>query len=282
MNNKRLITSEYPIPDTHPDLFIERGKNDEGVGKWVFEQKHMYLCKYIDAARAASAKWTNRVFIDPFCGPGRMQIRNESFNRPNGAVTAWLQSKKSGSPFTQMLIGDISAERTAACHARLEAQGATVTSFIGPANETVKQMIAAVPSGALCFVYVDPYNLELLDFEMIETLSKLQNVDFIFHFSTMDLTRNIDQELSRGRFNRVAPSWQQKAEHASKSKLFSIFFDHWQSLIKDLGYTRSKSMPIITNDRNAGIYNLVFFAKHKLPLKFWKDVAKSQNMDLFD
>lgn len=281
MNNKRLITSEYPTPDTNPDLFVERGKNDEGVGKWVVEQKYMYLSKYIDAARAASIKWKSRVYIDPFCGPGRIQVRNELFTRPNGAVSAWLQSKKSGSPFTKMLIGDISKERTKACQERLQSQGANVSAFVGPAQETVKRMIEAVPFGSLCFVYVDPYNLELLDYGMIETLAKLQNVDFVFHFSSMDLTRNIDQELIRGRFDKVAPSWQLKTDRASKSNLFPIFFDHWQSLIKELGFTRSKSMPIITNDRNAGIYNLVFFAKHPLPLKFWKDVAKGPNMELF-
>lgn len=281
MNNKRLITSEHPIPDTYPELVIERGKNDKGVGKWVVEQKYSYLCMYIDAARKTTAKWTNLIYVDPFCGPGRIQVRDESFTRPNGAMTAWLQSKKSGSPFTKLLIGDISQERTNACHERLKAQGANVASFVGPAEETVKKMVTAIPTNSLCLVYVDPYNLELLNYEMIKTLAKLKYVDFVFHFSTMDLTRNIDFELTRGRFDRVAPGWQEHTSEASKSNLFPIFFKYWQKLIKALDYTCSKSMPLITNDRHAGIYNLIFFAKHPLPLKFWKDITKSPNKDLF-
>ncbi len=281
MINHRLVTTDFPIPDTHPELDIERAKNDFGVGRWVVEKKYMYLCKYIDAARAASKRWPNRVYIDPFCGPGRIQVRDEVFTRPNGALTAWLQSIKSKSPFTKLLIGDIDPRRVHACYERLVAQGANVTSFIGRAEDTVKQMVAAVPSGSLCLVYVDPYNLELLNYGMIQELAKLKHVDFVFHFSTMDLTRNIDHELERGRFNRVAPGWQDRADQASKSSLFSIFFQHWKELIVDLGYECSESMPLITNDRNTGLYNLVFFAKHDLPRRLWGDVARGPNQELF-
>lgn len=281
MNNKRLVTSEHPIADTHLQLCIERGKNDAGVGRWVIEQKYLYLCKYIDAARKTTAKWSNLIYIDPFCGPGRIQVKNESFTRPNGAMTAWLQSKKSGSPFTKLLIGDISEDRTNACYERLKAQQANVIRFVGPAEETVKQMIAVVPTNSLCLVYVDPYNLELLNYGMIETLAKLKYVDFVFHFSTMDLARNVDVELGRGRFDKVAPGWQKVTTEVSKSNLLPVFFNHWQNLVRSLGYTCSRSMPLITNNNNSGIYNLVFYAKHPLPLKFWKDIAQGPVKDMF-
>lgn len=281
MKNHRLVTTDYPIQDTHPNLVVERNKSEEGVGRWVLEQKYMYLCKYIDAARAATILWPNRVYIDPFCGPGRIQVRGESFTRPNGAMSAWLQSNRSRSPFTKLLIGDIDPGRVSACCDRLVAQGASVLPFVGPAEETVKQMVAAVPSGSLCLVYVDPYNLELLNYGMIQELAKLKRADFVFHFSTMDLTRNIDQELERGRFNKVAPGWQTRADQASKSNLLSIFFQYWQELIVELGYECSEAMPLITNDKNSCIYNLVFFAKHDLPRRLWGDVARGPNKELF-
>ncbi|BCM24490.1 class I SAM-dependent methyltransferase [Methyloradius palustris] len=105
--NLRIVTNHLPIEDAYAHLVIEKGKKGLGVGSWVVEQKYKYLCTYIDAARSAFNRWPNKVYIDPFCGPGRIQVREESFTRPNGAVTAWLQSLKSKAPFSKILIGDI-------------------------------------------------------------------------------------------------------------------------------------------------------------------------------
>ena len=52
--NKRLVISSMPEADTHPQLFVDEGKNGEGVGQWVAQQKHVYLSTYIDAARSAA------------------------------------------------------------------------------------------------------------------------------------------------------------------------------------------------------------------------------------
>ena len=149
--------------DPLPDLEVERGPENKGVGRWVPEQKHFLLAKYIVGTRAAARKWPQRVLIDPFCGPGRIQVKGESFTRDGGAVVAWRQSQSTGvSTYTKLLVGDISRDRAVACAARLKALGANVQSFVGEARATILEMKGAVPRGALCFAYLDPYNLELL------------------------------------------------------------------------------------------------------------------------
>jgi three-Cys-motif partner protein len=272
-------------PDPRPDLMIERGPNDKGVGRWVPEQKHMYLTKYIDGTREAAKKWGNRVFIDPFCGPGRIQVEGETFTRDGGALIAWRQSQFSGAPYTQLLVGDLVPERSRACEARLRAIGAPAEAFIGPAVETVHQMVQLVPQRALCTVYLDPYNLELLSFDIIKELANLKAVDFAVHFSTMDLMRNMDFEFDpkRARFDGTAPHWRERVDLQGNNKTrgHSLFFDYWVSLIKGLGFTFSESMPLITNNSNQGIYRLVFFSRHELPNKIWGDVAKGPNRELF-
>lgn len=272
-------------PDPRPDLMIERGPNDKGVGRWVPEQKHMYLTKYIDGTREAAKKWENRVFIDPFCGPGRIQVEGESFTRDGGALIAWRQSQFSGAPYTQLLVGDLIPERSLACEARLKALGAPAQAFIGPAVETAHQMMQLVPQRALCTVYLDPYNLELLSFDIIKELANLKAVDFAVHFSTMDLIRNMDFEFDpkRARFDGTAPHWRERVDLQGNNKArgHSLFFDYWVSLIKELGFTFSESMPLITNNSNHGIYRLVFFSRHELPNKIWGDVAKGPNRELF-
>ena len=279
----KLIAQQYPELDAFPHLPVERGKNNNGVGQWVVKQKHLLLCKYITAARAAAKKFQGWIYIDPFSGPGRIQVRNEDITRPGGAAIAWMQAVESGVPFTKMLIGDIDESRVRSCEIRLGSLNAPVIGFDGPADETVLRMIAKVPKGTLCLVYIDPYNLALLSYKMIETLASLPYVDFIVHFSTMDLMRNIDAELDpdRARFDDVLPDWRARLGRVSKNRLPTSFFENWCTQVKSLGFDFSRSMPLITNDDQHGIYRLVCFSRSDLALRIWKDVAREPNRELF-
>lgn len=142
LNADKLVDE---CPDPYPELPIERGPHGRGVGRWVPDEKHLYLKQYLHATRKAQAKFKQRVLIDPFCGPGRIQVVGESFTRSGGSVVAYRQSAASGAPFTRVLIGDIEAERVRANQLRLGAAGASVQGFVGPAAETVDAMIKAVP-----------------------------------------------------------------------------------------------------------------------------------------
>ncbi|WP_454901650.1 three-Cys-motif partner protein TcmP [Variovorax gossypii] len=271
--------------DPCPDLPIERGPHERGVGKWVPQDKHFYLTRYLDATREARKKFKQRVLIDPFCGPGRIQVEGENFTRDGGSMTAFRQALASDAPFTRVLVGDIDGERVRANESRLAAVGASVQSFTGPAVQTVDSMISAVPFGALALAYIDPYNLEYLSFSIIERLAKLQYVDFAVHFSLMDLTRNIDMELDpkRDRFDHALPGWRSAVPTSvlSKSSLPRWFFDTWCQTIEELGFKVSGQMPLITDGKGRSIYRLVFFSRHALPDRIWGDIARSRNLDLF-
>lgn len=146
-------------------------------------------------------------------------------------------------------------------------------------------MVVDVPRGALCIAFVDPYNFELLDFDMLRTLA-CRKVDLIIHFSTMDVLRNTDMELdpSRARFDNAAPGWRDQpwAKTGNKASLPVAVESYWQSLVKGLGFEHSAARPLITNDRGRGIYKLAFFARHDLPIRLWGDIAKDRNRGLFD
>ncbi|WP_431048443.1 three-Cys-motif partner protein TcmP [Roseateles sp. L2-2] len=105
--NKRTSFILPRHPDPCPGMPVERGPADEGVGWWVPEIKHTCLAKYIDGTRKAQTKFPRRVLIDPFCGPGRVQIKGEQDTRDGGAIVAWRQSVASGCPFTHVFVGDL-------------------------------------------------------------------------------------------------------------------------------------------------------------------------------
>lgn len=257
-------------------LTVERGPEDEGVGDWVPKIKHTLLAKYISAAYGAMNRWPERIFIDPFCGPGRIQVKGEKCTRDGGSLVAWRQAVKSGTSYTQMLVGDLDAERVSASYLRLRSLDAPVIGFDGPAEVTVKKMVEQVPRGALCLAYLDPYNLSLLNFDMIRALAQLPNVDFAVHFSTMDLSRNVHMESDpeRFRFDRVAPGWKKALAGVSKGNQRVAFFNYWMDLVRGLGFEFSREMPLVSNNNGHEIYRLVFFARHDLPIRLWGDVAK--------
>jgi three-Cys-motif partner protein len=180
-----------------------------------------------------------------------------------------------------MLVGDLESDRIQACEARLRAIGAPVTAYPGPAIETVKDMVQAVPRNALCMAFIDPYNLEALSFSIIKELAQLRKVDLAINFSTMDLQRNAELEFDakRARFDDTAPGWRQTAsvQYASKPNVKLAFFSYWCDLVKRVGFDHSHEMPLVCNDQGRPIYRMVFFARHPLPNRIWGDVARGPN-----
>jgi three-Cys-motif partner protein len=274
-------------PDPCPTLIVERGPDEKGVGAWVPNEKHRLLRHYLDASRYARRKWSSRVFIDPFSGPGRIQVAGEPFTRPGGAVLAYEASTKDA-PFTKMFIGDLDNERAHACERRLTIIGASARSFPGPAAETIKAMVSAVPSGSLCTAFVDPYNLEVLSFSILEELARLRKIDLAINFSTMDLQRNVELEFDpeRARFDDVAPGWRihPPIRAASRPNVKLAFFSYWCDLVKGLGFEHSQQMPLVRNNQGHGIYRMVFFSRHDFPKGIWDDVARDprRTLDMFD
>lgn len=286
MSRPRFVLPNESDPCEGLGLPIERGPRDEGVGRWVPDEKHSLMAKLLGGTYGARAKFRERVFIDPFCGPGRIQVKGEQGTRDGGAVIAWRQSVADKCPFTRMFVGDLSRERAEACGQRLQALNAPVKVFVGSASDTAKEMASAVPRrGALAFCYIDPYNLEYLSFDIIEALGALPHVDFVVHFSTMDLQRNVDMELdeSRARFDEAAPGWRESIEvnKLSKSELRQAFLDYWMSLVTKLGFKFSREMPLVRGDRNEPLYRLIAFSRSNLPNSIWDDVARSRNLELF-
>jgi len=198
-------------------------------------------------------------------------------------MVAWRQSKISNAPFDQVLIGDVDESKVLACQTRLVETGCKVKAFHGKAEDTVSRMIKEVPPRSLCLVYIDPYNLSLLSYEMLKTLAQLPKVDFVVHFSTMDWLRNTANATNPAypRLDEVSPGWRDRLSGVSNASLPVAFFSDWYANIEALDFQFAKAHPIFNNSQNE-IYKLVFFARHPLPIKLWGDVARDQNRELFD
>ncbi len=254
----------------------------EDVGPWA-KSKHDYLCRYIDMSRATRKKFigpknAGAVYIDPFCGTGRVLIRGGE-HAEGSCVAAWNASVRGGAPFSKILIADLDEERLGYAEKRLKQLNAPVVAFHGAANDTILPMLQKASSYGLHFAFIDPYSLGALDFSIFQLLSKFQRMDIMVHLSKMDLQRNLGQNISQEQdaFERFAPGWRNTVSLDQAQKgIRTEIVDHWCKLLLALGTEASPNMRLLKGDKDQHLYWLTLIARHDLAHKFWKTASNPE------
>ncbi|WP_436204712.1 three-Cys-motif partner protein TcmP [Caballeronia sp. LjRoot31] len=237
-----------------------------------------------DASRAARRKFSYSAYIDLFSGPGRVLVRDTGAIHDSAALQAWRISMKGGSPFDKLMVADIDAASVGACETRLRSLGADAQSFVGPASETVDQILALLPGG-LHLAFADPFNIEHLDFSIIQKLATRKNIDILLHFSVMDVQRNIGQEFDAcsSRLERAAPGWRQSINLAKLPVRDRVgaFLNYWEQRVASLTTLQvADAKPLFINQKRGPLYRLIHLSRHKLAEKLWNDVGRQQRSQL--
>jgi three-Cys-motif partner protein len=260
----------------------------EEVGIWA-KDKHDLLCRYIDISKSTRAKYLGEgrggaAFIDLFCSTGRCQIRETGEWTDGGAVAAWRKSLESKRPFTRVIIADVDLVRLNACEKRLSALGAPVVALHGAAVDTAFLARQRTPPHGLNFAFLDPYNLEALDFRIISTLSLIKRMDMLIHVSTMDLQRNLDKHLTDedSAFDSFAPGWREGLQiDQSKRRTREDLFEYWRGLVAQTKVKTSDHVKLIKGSKNQRLYWLLLAASSDLAHTFWDAVSKTDGQGEF-
>jgi three-Cys-motif partner protein len=246
------------------------------VGFWSADKTDR-IRRYVHACWAARARFSQRTYIDLFCGPGRVYERFGKEWQDGSAVSAFSQSSREGGAFTKFIIGDIDPINLKACADRISNRGGQPIVLQGPAQETVVQAVKHVNHSGLNLAVLDPFSLNLLDFSVISTLAKLNHVDIIAHFSLMDLRRNLITQYrdGGGPFDLVAPNWRNhvSAERLNKREAPQAFENYWINLIQQTGLTAAVNRPVFKNAKRAELYRLILFSRNDLAHKIWNSAA---------
>ena len=250
------------------------------VGAWA-KEKHTYLRRYLDISRATRKKYIGdrkggAVYFDIFCGTGRSKIRGTTEWIDGGAIAAWKTSREGDAPFTDIYISDLDEEKLNACTTRLRNLGAPVHPIHACAVDAVQKMVSAVSGYALHFAFVDPYNLEALDFSVISTLSKLKRIDLLIHLSAMDLQRNLSVNLSAddSAFDAFGPGWRENVSTTvSQPEVRRRGAEEGRKQVANRDVWPSIDQRLITGEKNQPLYWLLIAARHELAHKFWETAA---------
>ncbi len=247
------------------------------VGPWV-EDKYHALREYLKYHAKARAKFEHRAYVEVFCGPGCIQLRETGQFIDGSPVRAWKCSVEDNAPFSALYIADSDKARRQACAQRLRKLGAPVHEVEGDALTAAAAIVAQVDPYGLHFSFVDPYSLGELRLELLRILAGVKRMDIMVHISAMDLFRNFDRNLAGAQreFETFAPNWKQHVPKGlSKDEQRRAVVEYWKKLVDAMGLDAQAEMKAVKNSVNRDLYWLLVLTHHKLGAKFWKIVLDS-------
>jgi three-Cys-motif partner protein len=252
------------------------------------KEKHRRLTGYVKISDGPRTRFVGpgnagATYIDLFCGTGRAQIIGSNEWIDGSPVAAWKASLEGKARFSQVLIADIDDEKRSACAHRLKVFGAPVIEIPGSAVDAAREVLRLVNPYGLHLAFLDPYNLETLDFSIIEALSKLKHPDMLMHVSAMDLQRNVGANVSLPTWDAFAPCWRSHVDFSKpQAEIRRQLVLYWHGLVEGLRVWPAENMQLITGERGQRLYWLLLAAKHPLAHKFWKVASNPEGQKVLD
>ena len=238
------------------------------VNEWS-DEKLFYLRNYATIfSKGMKNKWTNRVYLDLFAGPGRYRVK------PTGRFEDGSPLIALGLPFTHLFFCDLSAHVTAALGQRVnkrvhDDQYARVLT--GDANGLVQELRRQVTNlgrETLSLAFIDPPGTQIR-FDSIRMLQDKLPMDLLINFP-------LGMNINRQHWHRRAadddefdaylgtPEWRQAKDGRELLVLY-------KEQLQTLGYRCMDTDLTIRNRRkNQRLYVLILASKHPRGDEFWK------------
>jgi three-Cys-motif partner protein len=276
------------MPSQDPANLVDDSLPTPRVGPWAEEKYRLFRIYASLFATSMRRKWTHRVYIDLFAGPGRSAIRGTNRIVP-GSPTIGLGVPD---PYTKYIFCERERKLASALRKRAEREypGRDVCVLCGDVNDLVDDVLAQMPqyspeSTVLSFCFADPFAVSNLRFETIRRLGE-RFVDFLILLPTgMDASRNWKQQFFYRKEMAAldlffgTSEWREAwCDYAGGGRSFDAFaVDFYSIRMNGIGYSFGgvdRSVLIRNPDRNQRLYRLAFYSKSKLGEKFWDEARK--------
>jgi three-Cys-motif partner protein len=266
------------------------------VGPWGERKYRLVSIHAAMFARSMKWKWHCRVYIDLFAGSGRSRLQGTAQIIAASPVIALTIDDS----FDKYIFCEQDPRRLDALRTRVArlALGADVAFVPGNVNDSVQEILSAVPRGSrgfrvLSFCFADPYKIENLRFSTLRQLSA-RYVDFLVLIpSYMDANRNRARYLEPG--NAVlggflgTSMWRNAWRSAEKrgARFGDFVADQLGRQMAGLGYGYNGPEDMVmvrSTGKKLPLYHLSFFSRHPLGRRFWTDARRysTDQLNLFD
>jgi three-Cys-motif partner protein len=258
------------------------------AGEWT-KDKLYYVERYANtfmtamAAKRRSAKWSELVYLDLLCGPGRCVIRNTG-EIVDGSPLRALNVRPG---FDRLFFADASRANIDVLFKRIPAgEAERVQLQVGDCNVLVRDVVKRLSPNGLALAFLDPEGFEL-HFDTLGVLAK-RRVDVVYLFPSgigikralPHFLRTSGEKMDRfwgGKEWRHLPRAHGDGEpsEGERSRIVGEWVGAFRQRVHDkLGLLSDEGSPMITNDRNSPMYHLLFFTKGEFGLSLWQKVRK--------
>ena len=237
--------------------------------------KHYYLMRYIDVfTTSMKGKWALH-YIDLFAGAGIEQLE-ASGELDWGSPMIATQAPKS---FDGLHICEIVDKKYEALKERVIRIQPDAQVLHGDANDKIHDVVKQIPlRRTLSLAFLDPYGLHL-DFETLRILAGRKADLIIFFPDHIDALRNwesnyLDNPNSNlDRCLGTGSNWRSIIDKAPRHRLAEVLRKLYVDQLRTLGYTEFEYQRI-ESKKGHPLYCLIFCSRHKLGVKFWREIAR--------
>lgn len=243
-------------------------------GPWI-ATKHRLLTHYADMfATGMKNRWTNRVYLELFSGPGKCVVRD------SGREDLGSPLKVIDHEFTKFIFTEMSVPAAKALASRLaparNAERAEI--WCGDCAEAVQRI--TIPDRALTFAFIDPTGIGHAPFSVIQALRQKTRCDLLINIqhgmgikmNIHQYTPNADDESALTRF-LGHDRWKAIPRHNAKD-FFVAVLDLYKDQLTRLGFDFIGREVMVSTSHGLSLYLLLFASGHPRGREFWEKSRK--------
>jgi three-Cys-motif partner protein len=243
-------------------------------GNWI-DTKHKLLAHYARMfATGMKNRWSHRVYLELFSGPGKCFVRDNSKEVPGSPLKVIEQE------FTRFIFTELSAPAAEALAQRLAPfpNAEKAEMWCGDCAEAIHEFV--LPRDALTFAFIDPTGIGHAPFELIESLHQKTRCDFLINIqhgmgikmNMHQYTPDANEECALTRF-LGNEKWKTLPRHDAGA-FFRGVLDIYKQQLEAIGYKFTGRRVLIANKKHTPLYLLLFASQHPKGAEFWDKAMK--------
>jgi len=242
------------------------------VGPWA-RDKHHFVADYIGIfATGMKGKWSNRIYIDLFAGPGMCKVRGTGTEIPGSPLLAMDTKYR----FTRYIFNDREPVFVDALRHRVDRFEGVDAHFLNlDCNSAAKKIPALLPERCLSLAFIDPFNWQL-KLDSVAVLTQGQRMDLMITFHSSSIKRAAHCELPALDDFFGDRSWRRDYNETRKSGTRQgtrVLLDCYERSLVELGYRFIDDKVLVPNRRGIPLYHLILASKHARAAEFWDKIS---------
>lgn len=230
--------------------------------------KLLYLRKYLPALNKilrSKVPDRPRYYVDLFSGPGKCIDRRGEICDGSPFIAI-----KTNPPFTNFIFVDIMEDYCKAMRKRLK-RTPNVNVKRGDCNDLVSDVLSMMNTLDPCFVFLDPFGLEL-KWETVERLSKKRRIDLLINFPVGAVCRSMNKEGAEDTVTNCLGSDQwMYLKGRGRSLRFKLRDLYMENMEKFFEFTSPK---LVYTPSNVPLYYLIYACHFQVGKKIWEYITR--------